>query len=166
MATLLEYAELADAAYGTPSAIAWLKANNWVQLPGSIGPTTDSADNYQGVAYQNSATKEIVIANRGTVPTSFNNLWSDAQLAVHQPPSAVRDAITFANIVARSQYAQSGAQITEVGHSLGGYEAQAAVAALVDGGVDTTASAVTFQAPGISSGLFHRLIRETETIKK
>ena len=152
MATLLELAELSSAAYGTASAIAWLKANGWVPLPGADGATSNPSHNYFGVAYQNVNTQEIVISNRGTQPSSFKDLYSDVLLATGTVPPAVSDAIAFATQVAKDF---PGVPLTVTGHSLGGYEAAAVEANLVDRGIDPSATAVTFEAPGLPAQAFH-----------
>ena len=41
-------------------------------------------DGYYGVAYINTTTHEVVIANRGTIWTSLANLINDAELAAHE----------------------------------------------------------------------------------
>jgi hypothetical protein len=64
---------------------------------------------------------------------------------VYENPSAAPE-------VARSN---PDATITEAGHSLGGYEAQVALTYLVDQNIDPSATAVTFQAPGLSADAFH-----------
>jgi len=93
-----------------------------VSAPCADGKLVVSQDNYQGVAHRNSATGEIVIANRGTQPTHFKDLWNDAKLATHVEPRSAIDAINFARTVAANY---PSATITETGHSLGGYEAGA-----------------------------------------
>ena len=150
--SLYALAQISNAAYGTPKTLAdWLTANHWVQLPPPDGQALKSSG-YVGVAYQNSVTHEIVIANRGTVATSFADLWHDAELTVHRVPPTVPDAINFAKQIARDYPSST---VIETGHSLGGYKAQAALAALVEKGANVVASAVTFQALGLSSDLFH-----------
>jgi Ca2+-binding RTX toxin-like protein len=152
MATLNDLAEISDAAYGTPSAIKYLAQQNiWHLLSGTDGKSTVTNDNYFGVAYQNSVTGEIVISNRGTLPTKFRDLLNDAELALHVEPAAAIDAVNYALQIAKDN---PTAAITETGHSLGGYEAQVALAALVDKKVDVNATAVTFNAPALAGGLY------------
>ena len=156
MATILELAELSHAVYGDASV-----PTGWAPLPVTL--KANSAG-YYGVAYINTTTHEVVIANRGTVFTNVANDVNDVEIAgaglfprwvlnATGLPGASpdqTDAINFAEQV--NSYVNShypGYQLIETGHSLGGSEAQAAVAALVDGGLNTTVSAVTFQSPGI-----------------
>jgi len=101
MATLNDLAEISDAAYGTPSAICYLATHNWQLLPGSDGSSTVAGDNYYGVAYQNTVTGEIVISNRGTVPSKFKDLLNDAELTFHAEPAAAIDAVNFALKIAK-----------------------------------------------------------------
>jgi hypothetical protein len=170
--TLLELAELADASYGSASSLRTISLDNW-QLIAVSGSSSDSS--YYGAAYENTVTKEIVITNRGTRPDHFSDLWNDARLAAHARTPDADAAITFALQVAR---ANSGSTIIETGHSLGGYEAQAALAALIDRGsslgLNVNASAVVFQAPGLPNAYFanqsapqnlaHRIISRTLTL--
>lgn len=117
MATLVELAELSAAAYGKPAP------NGWQQIAGPDGRSENAKDNYVGVAYQKGGIGgKIAIANRGTLPSKVRDLLNDAELTVHGVPHSVQDAITFALQVANDH---PGATITETGHSLGGYEAQA-----------------------------------------
>jgi Ca2+-binding RTX toxin-like protein len=155
MASILELAELSDAAYLTSAAIEWITADNWVPLKDASGQNVVMSGGangvYYGAAYKNKVTGEIVITNRGTLPNKFSNLWADATLTAHVAPQAAFDARTFALLVAKNN---PGATITETGHSLGGYEAEAGLAILVDSGVDPSATAVTFNAPGLTNTLF------------
>ncbi|MHB1530044.1 MAG: lipase family protein [Acidiferrobacteraceae bacterium] len=150
MATILELAELSSAVYGDAPV-----PSGWKQIQVS-GPASDG---YLGVAYVNttSTTHEIVIANRGTRRTSLADLLNDAGLLAHQVTPDETSAITFANQIVNliqpgGPYA--GYHLIETGHSLGGAEAQAATAALVKTMPSLPISAVTFNAPGITSQLF------------
>ena len=158
MATILELAELSHAVYGDASV-----PTGWVVMPGHFGTSQPNANGYYGVAYINTTTHEVVIANRGTVITNGPNDANDLYLlgvgllpqwvlatGLPGPSPDQTDAINFAekvNSYVNSHYPSY--QLIETGHSLGGSEAQAAVAALVDSGLNTTVSAVTFQALGI-----------------
>jgi Berberine and berberine like len=68
----------------------------------SIDPTGQNwIDGYFGVAYYNSTTGELVIANRGTqlgagASTAFHNLFSDLQLGLGGPTPEQNDAQSFA----------------------------------------------------------------------
>jgi len=173
MATILELAELSHAVYGdAPVPTGWLELaelssavygdtpvpTGWAVMPGPNGTSGSNPDGYYGVAYVNTTTHEIVIANRGTV-ASLANLINDAELAAHEITPDEKSAIAFAQTIAKlvkpgAQYA--GYSLIETGHSLGGSEAQAATAALVDLNL-AVVSAVTFQSPGITSQLFNKL---------
>jgi Ca2+-binding RTX toxin-like protein len=162
MATILTLAELCNAVYGDSS----LPSNNWKIL--QVSPS--NPDGYYGVAYVNTTTHEIVIANRGTVidvanyqgaTTTAANLLNDAEIVAHEITPDEQDAIAFAKAVV-AQYLKPGSlyagyKLIETGHSLGGSEAQAATAALIDGTPSVSVSAVTFQSPGITSQLYNRL---------
>lgn len=152
--TLLELAEVADAAYGGASSLRAISQDNWQPLKKFNGePLTASTPDgsYYGIAYQNTITHEIVIANRGTRTDHFSDLWNDARLAAHSQTEDANAAIAFALQVAQ---ANPGATIIETGHSLGGDEAQAGLAALVDRNINVSASAVVFQAPGLPTSYF------------
>jgi len=153
MATLLELAQMSSASYEPAATGSWLKLENdyWAIINQFSNPDT----HYYGVAYRNTRTGEIVIANRGTdlfhgAEGAGKDLWSDIQLAAYQGFDAQRDAMIFAVQVAKNN---PGATIIETGHSLGGNEAAAAYAALCRAGYTTQVSAVTFQAPGIPSDI-------------
>ena len=171
MATILELAQMSSNVMGgTSSAVqnvsltgALLKGlTNWAVIANSnaVPNTAYWADGYFGVAYRNTVTGEIVVANRGTVPpgggdlsTTLKNLKTDYQLAKLAPTRVQTDAGAFAlwvlaNLPSTQQMFPS---FIETGHSLGGNEAQAALAFLVDGKhiSNTRISAVLFNSPGI-----------------
>lgn len=131
MASILELAELSDAAYGGNIPAVW-------HLVKKSDPSTNG---YVGLAFQNDA-GEIVIANKGT--DSRKDVPTDLMLGLHISTGAQRDAATFAAQVAAKF---SNQPIIETGHSLGGSEAQSATVALTILGVPV--SAVTFNSPGI-----------------
>jgi Ca2+-binding RTX toxin-like protein len=159
MSTILELSEFSSAVYGNNSlAPTTGEGGNWTLLNVKL-PVGSSTYGYYAEAWQNSATGEIVIANRGTDPSFahavtdqalFKNLLSDAQLAVGNQSAAAQLAQQFAAAIAQ-KYPNS--TITETGHSLGGYEAQAGLAWLADNSslYRITADGVTFDAPGIPS---------------
>src|ERR1700686_5015471 len=95
MGTILELAELPAAAYLTAPV-----PSGWTKLTGQDGSSFDPKTGFFAEAFQNTATGEIVIANRGTVPNVFSTLWTDAQLAVGQLPKAALEAEAFAIQVA------------------------------------------------------------------
>ena len=100
MATILELAELSCAVYGDTPVLN----NHWKVL--RISPS--NPDGYYGVAYINTTTHEIVIANRGTVPASLANLINDAELAAHEVTPDELSAIAFAERVNGHINAPSG----------------------------------------------------------
>ncbi|RCN55738.1 alpha/beta hydrolase family protein [Acidiferrobacter thiooxydans] len=103
MATILELAELSSAVYGdTPVP------TGWTVMPGPYGTSGSNPDGYYGVAYINTTTHEIVIANRGTVPASLANLINDAELAAHEVTPDELSAIAFAERVNGHINAPSG----------------------------------------------------------
>ncbi len=73
---------MSSASYEPAATGSWLKLENdyWA----IINQFSNLDTHYYGVAYRNTRTGEIVIANRGTVPTSLKDLWSDIQLAAYQ----------------------------------------------------------------------------------
>lgn len=104
MATILELAELSSAVYGdTP-----LPNKNWAVMPRPDGTSGSNPDGYYGVAYINTTTHEIVIANRGTIWTSLANLINDADLAAHEVTPDELSAIAFAEQVNGHINAPSG----------------------------------------------------------
>lgn len=126
----------------------------------SIDPTGQNwIDGYFGVAYYNSTTGELVIANRGTqlgagASTAFHNLFSDLQLGLGGPTPEQNDAQSFAVAAfnaATGQHPNGITSVIETGHSLGGSEAEAAIVNLVQRGTVplTQLSGVLFDSPGI-----------------
>ncbi|MHB1677394.1 MAG: lipase family protein [Sulfuriferula sp.] len=159
MATILELAELSAAVYGDhPIPSGWSVLTSSTQ----INPAW-AIDGYYGVAYQNTTTGEIVIANRGTDLKNFSNLTnllnleSDVQLALHEATQVQTDAANFSIAVANLAKATNpNVPIIETGHSLGGSEAQAATVALTayaQTHPGFSVSAVTFNSPGIGGYL-------------
>jgi Ca2+-binding RTX toxin-like protein len=124
----------------------------WDLLPITV-PNGSSGAGYVAQAWRNSTTGEVVIVNRGTVPTNLANLWTDAQLANNVETAAVPLAQDYATKVANyvQQNYSGPLTITETGDSLGGYEAQACLQTLISGFPSATVSGVTFNAPGIPS---------------
>ena len=70
MATILELAQFSSAVYG---GTHWTPNENWV----FVGSSETNPYDYYGEAYQNIASGEIVIVNRGTRPTSLPDLIND-----------------------------------------------------------------------------------------
>ncbi len=130
MATILTLAELSSAVYGDTPVPA-----GWTIVPGTSGTSKPNSDGYFGVAYVNTTTHEIVIANRGTVvpsslsaamnlqtdEASFANLLNDAELAAHMVTPDELDAISFAKTIAglvAPGQPYAGYSLIETGHSL------------------------------------------------
>jgi len=153
MATILELAELSNAVY------TGAKVSGWTVLQTSDGYSSSSSPAYYGVAYENTQTHEIVIANRGTdfqnVSMGLSSLLNDADLALSADSPDENAAIAFARLIA-AKY--PGHTLTETGHSLGGSEAQAATAALIDATPSVAVTAVTFNAPGVASNYFDKAL--------
>ena len=93
------------------------------------------------IAYQNTATGEIVIAYRGTTVTDTSDLAADIALTVGGEHPQFVAALEFANSI-RLDPRYSSSTITVTGHSLGGGLAQLAADVFGFGGV-------TFDAPGM-----------------
>jgi hypothetical protein len=153
MATILELAEFSDMVYGDPSAVTdWTNLNpglsQGLAATWKLLEISTTLNGYYGAAYQNTITHEIVIANRGTRPTILTDLLTDLKLAAGGTPDVLNDAKAFALKMAADN---PGIPIIETGHSLGGSEAQAATVALAQ--IGKAVSAVTFNSPGIPSGL-------------
>ncbi len=146
MATILELAELSNAAYSGGTIPGWSVLTTSAN---SNLASQYASDGYFAAVYQNTKTGEIVIANRGTRGfSSLTDLLSDLKIGLGGTPAVETDAAAFALKVAADN---PGKPIIETGHSLGGAEAQAATVALASN--NTTVSAVTFNSPGIASNL-------------
>lgn len=140
MATNSELAQLSKAAYdpvNTQLPIGW-------ELLYTSNP---NSFDYQGYAFKNYLTGEIVIANRGTEPAASGDRLADWQMGVDQLPDQYQYARQFYfDVLAASK----GAPITITGHSLGGSLTQLLAA-------ETGLPAVTFNpyrtTKGVSIGL-------------
>jgi hypothetical protein len=175
MATITELAQMSDNAYsGTASGTQYLGpgsplltglSSNWEVIANSDTQNSSFwSQGYFGVAYYNTVTQEVVIANRGTdltdgPATALKNLLSDAALGLGLQLQVQTDAADFAQSVIAQLDANKASMpftsVIETGHSLGGTEAQAAIATLVnDPAHDVPAalvSGVLFNSPGIGS---------------
>ena len=144
MATNLEFAQLSDAAYQNDPASMQLP-QGWSVVASS---KPDDIFGYKGYAYKNNTTGEIVIANRGTEPLGTPGVTldysNDLQLITNKLPDQYPLAQQFYNDVSS---ANSGAQITLTGHSLGGSLSQLLAAESTKSG-NITVSAVTFNPYG------------------
>ncbi len=109
-------------------------------------------DGFYAEAWINNTTKEIVIAYRGTVPSNFSTLEQDAYVASGRIAPGAIDAANFADAVATKTLNEfPGYTLSVTGHSLGGYEAQVALATLDRNQENTVLSpyAAVFNSPGI-----------------
>src|SRR5271170_2612959 len=120
-----------DTGPSSPLLAGGLSSSNWVVFENSNTENSSFwAGGYFGVAYYNTVTGEVVIANRGTdladgVTTAFQNLASDAQLGLSNDATVVQtDAVTFAEQVISALQLQEKTytSVIETGHSLGGNE--------------------------------------------
>lgn len=106
-----------------------------------------NADSYFGLAFQNTVTHDIVVANRGS---STSQDWSvtDKDIVEQTVAPAFTDALDFANDIEASN---ANSTIFTTGHSLGGAEAQYVAAQLQVAGVTFSAPGVQWAAPGVSA---------------
>ena len=171
MATIFDLAQMSDNVYnGTSSATQNVALNgpllkgltNWTVLDNlnTTPPGLSWSHGYFGVAYRNTVTGEIVIANRGT--DNLKNLASDVGLIFHDPIAVQTDAANFAQAIASQVQGTGYTSLIETGHSLGGTEARAAIAALVDDANQVVArnkvSCVPFNSPRMSPRRFTLLL--------
>jgi len=140
MATNSELAQLSSAAYKIDPASMQLP-QGWSYLSESQpDPSGADTSGYKGYAFKNNITGEIVIANRGTEPTSSLDLAADLQMAANKLPDQYQFAKQFLDQIVNDP-SNAGASITITGHSLGGSLAQLLAA-------QTGLSAVTFNPYG------------------
>jgi len=148
--TISQLAEFANAIY-FDNSIAHIPAG-WDVLD------VDSVqkDGFFAEAWQNPTTHEIVIVYRGTVPSNYPTLDQDAYVATGAVAPAAIDAANFAERVAATANTNyPGYTIAVTGHSLGGYQAQAALVALDENVNNASLNpyAVVFNAPGLPQSL-------------
>ncbi len=124
--------------------------SSWVFLQHS----TINDNIYSGVAFQNTATGQIVVADRGT-ETRYDVLVSDFDILRGITPPAFTAAQDFATKVWLGQLAQGNSfpDIVVTGHSLGGAEAQYQAALLGLRGTTFAAPGVQWAAPGATANL-------------
>ncbi|MFA6971699.1 MAG: YqiA/YcfP family alpha/beta fold hydrolase, partial [Gallionella sp.] len=137
MATNSEFAQLSSAAYQDNPANMQLPSG-WTFLR----PSDPNQAGYQGYAFARLDAAgnpvEIVIANRGTEPTSSLDRTADLQMVANKLPDQYQFAKQFLDQVLSTNL---NATITVTGHSLGGSLAQLLAA-------QTGLSAVTFNPYG------------------
>lgn len=137
-----DYYRLAADAYGDDGA-----PDGWERLSeGALrahGITMTDDDGFDAVVYRNKTTGEIVVAYRGTEPTSdpYNDVTEDLINGGGLPSSQAQQAIDLATQVTDA-FGTDDVHFT--GHSLGGGLAAAA-------SVATGAEATTFNAAGIGA---------------
>ncbi len=111
--------------------------SSWTEIP------PDPSAGVNAVAFQNAATKQIIVAFRGTDITSSSDLSIDGAIAGGTRPSAFDAAETYIRRLQGNPLYQ-GYSFSVTGHSLGGAEAQDVAAALQLNGA-------SFGAPGVAS---------------
>src|SRR5262249_32370219 len=117
---------------------------------------TVNFDGFHAAAFDNSSTGDVIIAYEGSIlDLSDNSIYAissraaDAKLLLGVAPAAVQDAIAFVQQVQQEVGPSHAIYVT--GHSLGGTEAEAAIAfanSPVVGGVTFGATGL----PGFSGG--------------
>ncbi len=138
MADLYEFAVMSQQARepngGTPPA-------GWTLF---VPPTEGASTGFQGVAYRNTQTNEIVVAFRGTELTQGGDLQSDLQIGLGNVPAQYADAQAFYTRVLGEANAKIDGTYTVAltGTSLGGGLAQLL-------GAQTGLTTATFNAPGM-----------------
>jgi hypothetical protein len=155
-AATIQVAEiLSNAAYDSLSHLSGdtniqqLEAQGWSPVTG-IASQTDPTNSYQGIAFYKTinGVVQVVIANRGTVPTSIGDLTMDYDIDHNiQPPSDSSAQAFYQDVV--SYFTNQGItniNVIETGHSLGGQEADFVA---TRGNPPAPIEAVTFDAPGI-----------------
>jgi hypothetical protein len=133
MTSVVDLAKLSDAVYTDK-----VKVGQWLR----IGlPFTQQGSGFKSALFQHMESNDYALAIAGTSPTEFDDLKSDAQLALGLMPNQYRVARSAYFAVAAVSGGFGGLYIT--GHSLGG--GLASMLAKEHG--DPT---VTFNAPGMA----------------
>lgn len=160
------YAVLSDMAY-SPNETTKIPTGWKEFLRSNLNPTDDNDDGngYFGVAYINDATKQIVIAHRGT--NSPDDWDDDIEIYIRRFPDQVtKSALPFVQHIYREMERQqlTDYEVSQTGHSLGGFLAELiAVPDSLPQNISNaitrtihlpTTQAVTFDSPG--SGVFIR----------
>jgi hypothetical protein len=149
MATLMEYAKIAEKVYDpSPGAIDGWRCSTTRAVDDSSVFSGGSAlsSGLQARVFEKSGGTEIIVAFKGTVPSMASDLTADLSLALNNIPTQAYEAL---RLTALWSAHFPRARKFLVGHSLGG-----AIAQVV--GVRTGFKFVTFNAPGMleqSSGI-------------
>ena len=120
-----------------------------------LGKSSVDPQAYFGVAFENSDTGQIVIANRGS-ETGYDLLVSDIDILRGTVPPAFLAAEQFACQITTA-YQGSGRQVLVTGHSLGGADAEYQAAKLGLGGDTFAALGARFAAAGSAPNLVNYL---------
>ena len=130
--------------------------SQWIPVPITDPTVINNAVSYSGQAWVNPNTGELIIANRGTVPSLSGNLVSDAQLGLAIVNQAQSTANAFAvNAITNAQAmlnpGVSLSQVYTTGHSLGGSESQGQSIFLssIASQYNFSLTNISFDAPGI-----------------
>jgi hypothetical protein len=121
--TVKNYAELAEDSYKNrpDGAILTLGDNKYKILKHVEDPRTG----YAGTIYQDISSRQIVVAHRGTEPTSPQDIYTDLKMVTHgvnnQLPKAL-ELTTLAGRFANVEEQKTGKrpEVSVTGHSLGG----------------------------------------------
>ena len=134
---------------------AALQQQLWTASWRFLGQSSVNPQVYFGVAFENIATGQIAIANRGT-QTAYDLLVSDIDILKGIVPPAFFAAAQFACEIVTA-HRGSGREILVTGHSLGGAEAQYQAAKLGLGGSTFAALGVAFATPDCAPYLVNYL---------
>lgn len=140
-ATLSDVFTAAVATYGGPNASTLSSQWTTISMAEILAENPDLAKSMSDVDFSgqvsvNLQSGEVIIADRGTVPTSGKNLITDSQIAVGAELNAqpVADAFALAGLAAAQQkLSEAGVTMSALyttGHSLGGAESQGQTAML------------------------------------
>ena len=132
-----------------------MQQQSWTASWQFLGESSVDPQVYFGVAFENIATDQIVLASRGT-QTAYDLLVSDIDILRGIVPPAFSAAAQFASQVVTA-YQGSGREIQVTGHSLGGADAQYQAAVLGLGGSTFAALGAEFAAPGPAPNLVNYL---------
>ncbi len=144
------YALMSQLAYnpGDSNSVNELRINDWIEIARTDIEADDSEIGYFGIAYQNIATNQVVVAHRGTneflikrwsvvrfIPViTWGDIISDMQLSIDSIPFQFTDGVMpFIDEIVCKNLIESGYQsndeeckrsLIHTGHSLGGWLAE------------------------------------------